>query len=570
MADERAGFSPYELLRAVLRRRLLFALSLPLFVTVILALAHLIPLKYTGKAIFERRKDAAVEETPRDRESFSTVKLTLEQELGGFGAVSRAVEQLGLTRGLARDQSGRLTPAGEMARQQLVNKLMRQTRVDFEVSSEQVDLVAVSFTTADPWLAEQFPNVLVRNYINVVSEESVQRLTDSRDFLQQQVTTCNSRLEELIRQRIDFEVAHAGMLPENPGALQERINRLLADMDTLRAQQAVAEQKLVRLRMSPGGGAEAGPEPNRALVREPNPEYVRLEEKLKQARNDLDDALGKQFMKPTHATAMALQRTIGELEERLKEAPRYLEAPRYPEAPALGEVRGEPSLALMQTQLAIEIAGAQSEAEIYGRELERLENRLKVLEQLQANFGPIRREYLSLQKKITDQEGELKQWEKSLSGVQMALAGEAAKRRTHLNPVQAAQQQFLPSSPSLVIVLALAAAVGLGLSVAFVFVLHVLDRTVMTAEDAIRLFGLPVCGVIGEIASQGSRVKQVVRRWVLGPAVGAVLVAALAVAGLSMTLRLCYPERYARWRGAPWQVLQELAKGQASPGRGSR
>ncbi len=252
MAEPTRKGTPRDLLRAVFRRRWLFVIGAASFALAALVGASWWPLKYTAIAKFERRSDPASEDLVRGKsESFDALKMTLQYELVGTGAVEEAVDGLekqGLLPALPRGPDAKLTGEGKRRRQELVRGLIEDLKVNFEVRSQDVDLVSVSFTDADPRLARQLPNTLVTNYINRTSEEIVTNLTASRDFLQNKVNETNARQTELTRKRIDFETRYAGLLPDNPGALEQEIQRISTDVDVVRRHQALAKQRLEQIK----------------------------------------------------------------------------------------------------------------------------------------------------------------------------------------------------------------------------------------------------------------------------------------------------------------------------------
>ncbi len=540
MPEESNKKTPREVLRMVFRRRYLFLLGSAVFMIGSLAGAHYVPLKYTGTARFERRSDVAADQgASGNAESFETVKLTLEHELVGRNAVEQVVEELGLTRGLPRNAAGELSLVGVAAKQQLVRELQRALKMKWEVRSKNVDLVAVSFTDKDLVLAQGFPNAIVKNYINRVSEQIVQRLTASRDFLVKQVVGCERRLGELDNTRLEFETEHAGAMPDHPGALQERIQQIVSDIDTLRLQQHTAKQTLARL----GSLRQATTSPSSQpvqVVRGPNPELQRLQEQLRDFKDKLDAALTVSHMTEKHPTVKTLRAKIAQLEQRVKETP--AEA-------VLQTVYGTGIRS--SNDLAAQLAAAESSYEIATREMGRLEKRLDSYQTLMADFGPIRQKYMVMVKRIAKEQAEADGWQGRLTGIQMALAAEVAKRRTHLRAVEIAQKQFEPSFPKPSMVLAFAIFGGLAFGGGLVLLSNVQDRSITATEDVARHFDVPVHGVIGEIVPRRQKIAGRMRKWTVGSIVTVVVLAGLAASALSIMLRLRYPEQYEQWKASP-------------------
>jgi hypothetical protein len=84
-----------------------------------------------------------------------------------------------------------------------------------------------------------------------------------------------------------------------------------------------------------------------------------------------------------------------------------------------------------------------------------------------------------------------------------------------------------------------------------VFLTHILDRTIVTTEDASQHFGIPIHAVIGEIITERERRAAMFRKWIVTPSVAAVVVVAVAISSLSLVLWLRYPEKYDEWKNSP-------------------
>jgi len=547
MAETSGKKTPRDLLRVVFRRWRPFVLGASLFAIAAMLGGQLVPLKYTGETKFERRGDPASEENARARsESFETLKLTLQHELIGFDAVAKAAEDERLMTGLPHGPDGQLTHQGIIARQELVNRLIRTLKVTWDVRSEQVDLVTVSFTHDDPLLAERMPNTLVRNYINRIGQQTVDRLTVSRDFLEKQVKECTTRVDDITKKRLEFEAKHAGALPDNPGALQQRIEVLTKDIDTVRVQNTMARDKVARFKAL--GLATTGPSSQPVqVIRGPNPELKALQGQLQKFQEDLDSALALNRMTENHPTIKMLRKKVEQLKEKIKETP---------EEAVIHSVYG---VSQQSGDMAMQMAAAESEVEVTDRELQRLQAQLSEHQRVMANFAPIRQEYIQMLEKQREVEAERTRWQQRQSGVQMDLAAEIANRRTHLSAVQVAQKQSKPSSPSLLMVLALALGGGLAFGSGLVFLTQMLDRSISTTEEAARHFGLPIHGVTEEIVPPRLRARRRMRRWILGPVISFVVLAALVVSAVNIAIWLEYHDLYAEWRRSPVGFLVQAA-----------
>jgi len=445
---------------------------------------------------------------------------------------------------MPRGEDGQLTPNGKMTMQKLVKDLTGQVKVLWDVRSEQLDLVSVSFTHEDPKLAEELPNKLVYSYINRISDIIVKRLSDSRDFLKKQVDDAEKELSAAVNTRSAFETENGGFLPDNPGALQQKKDELGADIDSIRLQYAEARQKVERFQaLAEERGKDTG-EPIQTVVG-PNPEIDRLKEQKRTFEEELQNARTISHMTDKHPTVEALVAKITNIENTLVETPEEVE---------LQKIYGTKQ---QDEAITMALAAAQSEMEMRQSELGRLQKRLDTVENLLGNYGPIRQKYMELVRATTEVEVKKNDWQQRLSEVEMSLSAEVAKRRTHLSAAQLAQEQFLPSDPKLTTMLGMALVGGLVFGGGLVFLSNLLDRSVADPRDAEVQFGLPVYGVIGEIVPPSMRAWRSVRRFVVEPAVGLVLLAGIGVATLNVVLWLQYPEQYGVWASAPVAYLAE-------------
>ncbi len=427
-------------------RARMFLLGMSLFALTWLVAAHyVLPVKYTATTIFERRSDAASPEQTSDvPESVQSLRLTMQQDLMGFDAVAQAAEDLELMRGLPHDDQGKLTPAGEAQRQELILRLMASVSVAM-LESPAVDRVSVSFTGSDPRLVQELPDTLVRNYINRASNEIVSRLAESKEFLQKQVEEGRTRMQELTASLTEFQMKHAGMLPEDPGVIQDDLLKIATDIDMVRRQQTVATQSVAKLKeMMAARKPSDGAEPTQ-IVKGPNPELGRLKEELSRADDRLELAMMLVHIPEVQPMVAALSKKVQDLEARINETP--LEV-------VLETVYGQGTT--VPDDLDMQLASAESSVELTTNELQRLYSRQSLYQNLLANFGPVRQQYLRLRTDLAEQEAKANAWEARLAGVEMALAAEVAQRRTHLNAIQLAQPQYRPASPRLDFVLGVA------------------------------------------------------------------------------------------------------------------
>jgi len=328
-----------------------------------------------------------------------------------------------------------ITPEGEAAKQRLVESLRKNLKVEFLIDSENVDLISVSLRSRDPDLAAEIPNALVANYMEWVQQNIASRLDASRRFLAQQVSICEARLAELEQQKTQFEVKHAGMWLDSPGALWNRINEIHADLDTSRLQQQTAKKELVRLEslLHPAAlwrreleGKSGQIQVNYGLLQV---QLHYLEDELRAAR--LQSA-------EQHPTVKTLRTSIAWVNKNLAKLKPQL-PPDFDAEAAVGVVPVP-----KPDEVRAALAATRSKVETTTAQIERLEKQLKRHEHVMADFTAVRQQYLSILKRISVEQAEAERWQSRLDEVQMALRLDVAKRRTHLESVRVAERKREP------------------------------------------------------------------------------------------------------------------------------
>jgi hypothetical protein len=288
----------------------------------------------------------------------------------------------------------------------------------------------------------------------------------------------------------------------------------------------------------------------------PNPKREKLDEELRQARDVMDEMVNVRRMTASHPAVQAQQRRIEQLEQRLAETPEKIKTGTVYQTNPGGGGFAVPR----RVDLSVEIAAVESEVEVTKNELERLDARLSGYEALVLKYTPVRQEYEQKFRKCIERQEELKQWEGQFMAVKMSLEAEASARRTHLESVQAAQKENRPSSPKLWMILAVAIVGGLGFGGGLVFLVNLMDRSIMTVEDATKTFDVPVFGVIGEIVSPHQRVMRKLRKWLVAPVVSVAVLLTLGICALNVVLLLEFPQKHEEWKRNQVGFVTDRAK----------
>ncbi len=524
-----------ELWRVVVRRWRLFLLTALLTTLAVLGMAPRFATRlYTGDAKLERRTEVSV---GTGSETTSSLQLRLQQDLAGRTAVQAALEELGKTRDLPRDSSGALSEDGTRQFQAMVQDVMSRVRVRFDVRSPDVDIVSVSYTDADAKLAEKLPNKLVENYTTKKLEDIIDGLELSRDFLADRVKECNVRVEKAMSDRTEFEKKYAGMSLGTPGSLQQQITAATGDIERLQRQKDVVQQQLEQLRrVSPPTTQADQSAPT--VTEERNPERVRLAEQLRLAEDKLADARTMYHMKDNHPTIQLLEEQKLRLKKQLDATPEFVVMSKTTDpAGGISDFRD-----LQRMQIEMDIAAREVELRNLDRDLERKQAELARGQDLMKEYTTVYQEHIELVRLVEEAKAEANSWRGRLTQTDLALSAEVAKRRTHLQELELAEPQFRPSSPTLPKVLGFAVMGGLAVGGGAVFLAKMLDRSILTTEDAEQHFDIPVCGVVGEITTARDLRFRKIMRWGVWLPVWCTLAVLLFVLAVHVVLWLNHGE----------------------------
>ncbi|MFA5864986.1 MAG: hypothetical protein WC975_09905 [Phycisphaerae bacterium] len=521
MAEKNEEKTLKDVLAVIFSHYKLFLTGSALFMIAVMIVSYYIPVKYKAVSKFERRGDSVAESIGSNpNESFQTKRLTLKQELAGDKAIEKAIEEIGVTKNFARDTKGELTAESLLLKQNLIRDIMANVSIDWEVRTDQVDVVAVSCSAGDPKLAEQLANTLVNRYITWVGGKIIEELKSSRESLKKQVAKCNLCLADLNGKRVEFEGKYAELIVEGTNNLQERIQTAYADIDTLRRQQQLAKQKVKQIR---------------TLVRDT--QIKAMKEQLQLLKNEVDTCLTLNQMTQEHPKVQALYSKIAKVEERIKEN-------RDAEAIVL-EGSGNQGV---DSTVALQLASAESEAEIITDEIDRLQKRITTYKAVMTRSVPLREEYLNITKPLEDQQAATKRWQNRLADVEMTLSTEESHRRTQLRKTQIAQKPTRPLFPPLWGIIAAAVIGGLVFGYGLAFFATSQDHTLHSPQEASEIFAVPVVGAISEIELNRQRKIRIIRQTATALLVCGVVIGTLGLSTYSVILRLGYPEKYMNWK----------------------
>lgn len=544
--------------RVVFRRRWLFLLTTCLATLAVLVLSQFLQLKYTGTASFERRTPRTTAEggVGVGQSSIDTYRNTLWQEIMGKKAIEKTIIKLGLDTNLPHDQ-GQLTTKGKRMKQDLIRAMQKSAHFNYEVRTKEIDIISVSFTSDDPRLAKEIPDTLIEEYILRVKGRVLKSLTDSAGYAEKQLAKARRELsspdpedKSARKERLDYEVKYAGRLFDNPNALGDRIIQLTSEIDDLDRQVQAARKKKARLdALVRQANAESEGSEGRRVQKErgPNPMWNRLQEQLRQAEEQLSIARTVSGMKENHPTVQSLKLNIKRIQGQIEKTDKIIV---LREVEVFGDVNAyDPN--------AVELAKVMSDLEASEDALAKKNRDLESLHKLLADSGPVRQEYARLLKDEEQKQAEVDRWVRRQSEIKENLAAEILSRRTQLEQIERAEEQYRPSWPVWWQILVISVVVGLACGGGLAFLFDLLDRSITTTDEAMTEFDIPLYGVVGEILTPGDRFWTNLKRYILVPVATVVIIVSLGLAVGDLVLKLQWPDQHGLWQTDPFGYVKD-------------
>jgi uncharacterized protein involved in exopolysaccharide biosynthesis len=504
-----------DVFRIILKHYRIFLIGFVLFATGTFVTTWFIPAKYTATAMFERRTDSSTENISTGSESFQTLKLTLQQELTGDRAFEHALVELGIVDKLPKNSDGKLTPDAQSKLLGLLETIRKNLKFDWKVNTPAMDLVALSLTSSEPNLAMEIPNALVKQYINWASSQITSRLKSSKEFLEKRVADSSTKLNTLVKTKMEFESKYGDLIVDKPENFQTRVQEIYSDIETLHRQQSLAKEKISQVK---------------STVK--TARIAKYQEQLNELKAELESCVMVNQMTQDHPSVQSLCARIVDLKKKIKQIAESDQDDSLIEKEAL------------KNGLALQLATAKAELDGINSEIDRLKERIKTYQEVMTKSIPLREEYERLKKPYQAQLDELNRWQKSLTETQMSLAAESDKRRTQLNQCQLAKKPSIPISPSLLLILAISFGGGFVFGYVLALLADMTDARVHNPIEARSLFGLPIVGIVSEIVPAKGKMLRDLKHAAASMLITFFLAGIMGFSTLGIVLKLEFPDDY--------------------------
>lgn len=505
----------------------------------------MLPRKYRGEAIFDRRTDVVLNEimAATQLKAYDDPRASMSQQIAGGPAIDAVINEI-----KPYIESRRRTGGPYPDLETLRTDLNRKVIVRFDIATKDHERIRVSYTGEDPVFARLAVNLMVHNYIESARAQIDRTLSDAGTFFKHEVEQNLMQIEKLENEKLEYEIRHADLLPSNRFDLYDVQTEVEDHVAQLAQMREAAELRIKGLEES----LQQTPETVQSFVKERNPELDRLQTKLADMERQYRQLVNVQKMTERHPDLQDLRQQIATAQQQI--------AALDPEIVTQKRFEKNPQRAELELLLTKAVGERESIRQQYDLAVRKLNN----VNAKSADVFAVRSGYRKLTRQIEQMQREVSFWEEKLRRVQMALTAETGNRGMQLEFVRPCPKLSMPVSPDLVQILI--TAIGLGLMAGAVSLLfaHRMDETAHDGEALAKSLDLRLLGTVSEIIGAQQRRVRWIKQVVIYPLNTAAMALALVVLVGVLYMSLKRPTLADELIQSPTQFMQKSLAEQPS------
>ncbi len=389
-----------------------------------------------------------------------------------------------------------------------MDQLVARTLAQIKVRSSGPNLFKISYSDADPKVAQRVVQSLLTIFVENNVGENRQEMETARAFLEGQVLDYERQLQEAEKRLADFRAANGRLLSREGSYvakaddMQRQLNEARSQMeeailtrDQLRSQLETVPQYL-----------EVDAAPQVVLnnnSRQVDPAVASLQKRISTLQSNLDSMLLKYTEQ--HPDVVASRRTLQSLEEQLEteQARALAEASSGGGGGGVAPRGGTQRIPnALYEHVKLRLVDSEANVAKAERRVEKIKERLTELQSMAAQAPQIEAELANLNR---DYSVIKRNYEQLLSRRESAKIAQAVDAETDIQfrIVDPPKLPTLPSAPNRPLMLSVVLAAGLGVGGGFIFLLMQLDTSFTATNNLRQAFGLPVLGAVSKIVQSG-------------------------------------------------------------------
>jgi polysaccharide chain length determinant protein (PEP-CTERM system associated) len=344
----------------------------------------------------------------------------------------------------------------------------------------EINTFRITFFSESPQIAAAVANRLANDFIEQHIRERVQLSGDTSEFIQAELERLTTRIREVEAQIAQVKEQNAGSLPEDMGASQGQLTRLLDRRQTLRNELALAR-------------SDAAFFQQQAAVAFDQPHFG--DEAMNPARrlDSLEIALGSFRAKGYTDKHPDVISTLQEMEEVKK----LIESEQDEEKEGPNNV-AQQNAAAQQSRAELRVQSAEEELALLAAREEDLTDRLARTPRVAEQLAALQREWEYLSKKFH---------EFSDKRLQAGVAADVERRQKgeQFRVLESAVAPLQPSSPNRVLIVAMGVVLGLALGGMSGLLAESADTSFHGARQLQGALRIPVLAAIPSIMLESDR-----------------------------------------------------------------
>jgi polysaccharide chain length determinant protein (PEP-CTERM system associated) len=410
-------------------------------------------------------------------------------------------------------------------KQQPMEQIIEEMRLNVGVDTVRDDAFTVSFTSTSARTAMIVADRLATMFIEENLRDREGLADGTNQFLESQLNEARERLEAHESRLETYRRQYSGELPTQLQSNLQVIQATQAQIQTLTDSINRDRDRRLGLERSMNDAIDApgGADVTAGAVALPRTDESRAIEDLDKARNEL--VALQQRLTPQHPDVAAQQRTVAQLEARVREMQGDTAAPEAARPLSSAEVVRRSRARQYRTEidkLDVQIASKETEMQRLRQMMSEYQRRVEAVPGHESELTSLMRDYDTLQKIYSDLLSK-KENSQISANLERQQVGEQFRI---LDPARLPENPFSPNRPRMA---AFAAAGGLALALALIAFLEYRDSTLRTEDEIVRTLVLPVVAAI-PIMLAASDLRRQRRNSALIGAVAAVAVGGLSVA----------------------------------------
>lgn len=531
-----------EWLSTLLRHKKKFFFTTILVAILVVVVSLRLPRKYTASAVLEMRHDLAIRQVgskTTDR-AIEPIRKLRRQELTNRRAVRQVIDDLGLTENLPHTIEGELTPAGQLALNDMIKSISSHINVKYLARYREIERVRVAYTDNDRELVPKMTNRLVDNYIQKASDMFDQQLIKTKGFFEKQAARYRQKLHAAEFSLIKFEGDYSGLDPRDPSSVDVKLVELNARFDRAEEQISILRQKRNALQSM----VDQQPEMIERKVERINPELEHLlsrKQQLEDTLFEIQNSGGQATER--HPKVIKIHRKIAHLKVQIASTDTNVPF----EAETIPNIQRIQWIAEIK-QMGGELGAIEQQHSILSRQIQEYEIRKR-------NYVELRNQYVTMKRDINDYRKQMNTWENEARKTQTALEAAVGGRSINMTVIERPEEYSLPSYPAIPKVLLAALVLGIGGGTMMIVLAEMTDRSLHGVQHAMDDLQLPVLGAVDEIMMPAVLFRRKIFDWGIYPATAAAMIIVLIVTIYLASLSLADPSSYERLMRQPVTYL---------------